>query len=125
VRDYDSPSGPETLDLRDRTWDIISSMTTLKGRGVVGVHVRWDSSGSRGPVSRWEEAEEIEFVTTTGIMQIKGMQARDGAPPPNLTYQGAGRYGLRVHGRARPGSGLSNRPGESYLLVVWPIALGA
>lgn len=97
---------------------------TLKGRGAVGVHVRWASSGSRGPVSRWEEAEEIEFVTTTGIMQIEGMRTRDGAPAPNLTYQGAGRYGLRVHGRARPGGELSNRPGESYLLVVWPIALG-
>ncbi|GAA4974074.1 hypothetical protein GCM10023334_099840 [Nonomuraea thailandensis] len=98
---------------------------TLKGRGAVGVHVRWDLSGARGPVSRWEKVEEIEFVTTTGIMQIEGMQTRDGSPPPNLTYQGAGRYGLRVHGRARPGGGLSNRPGESYLLVVWPITLGA
>ncbi|MEV0589762.1 hypothetical protein [Nonomuraea sp. NPDC050310] len=98
---------------------------TLKGRGVVGVHVRWDSSRPRRPGSGWEEEQETEFVTTTGIMQIAGMHTHDGAPPPNLTYQGAGRYGLRVHGRARPGGRLSNRPGESYLLVVWPIALGA
>jgi hypothetical protein len=45
--------------------------------------------------------------------------------PPNLTFQGAGRYGLRVHGRARSRQALSNRPGESYLLVVWPITLGS
>ncbi|MFD9942650.1 hypothetical protein ACFWYW_23220 [Nonomuraea sp. NPDC059023] len=98
---------------------------TLKNRGAVGVHVRWDASRPREPISsRWEETEEIEFVTTTGIMQIEGMHTRDETPSPNLTYQGTGRYGLRVHGRARPGAGLSNRPGESYLLVVWPIALG-
>ncbi|MGP3957357.1 hypothetical protein ACTWPT_15255 [Nonomuraea sp. 3N208] len=98
---------------------------TLKGRGMVGVHVRWEQSGAGRPVSRWEEAEEIEFVTTTGIMRVEGMSTYHDEEPPNLTYQGAGRYGLRVHGRSRRGERPSNRPGESYLLVVWPIALGA
>ncbi|MFI9838325.1 hypothetical protein ACIHFD_14895 [Nonomuraea sp. NPDC051941] len=97
---------------------------TLKRHGRVGVHVRWDPAAARLPVSRWEQVEEIEFVTTTGIMQIEGMHT-DGERPPNLTFQGAGRYGLQVHGRARRGERLSNRPGESYLLVIWPVALGS
>ncbi|MEU6785137.1 hypothetical protein ABZ912_38615 [Nonomuraea angiospora] len=97
---------------------------TLKRQGRVGVHVRWDPVAPRLPVSRWEEVEEIEFVTTTGIMQIEGLHT-DGERPPNLTFQGAGRYGLQVHGRARRGERLSNRPGESYLLVIWPVALGS
>ncbi|MEV4012611.1 hypothetical protein AB0J35_19095 [Nonomuraea angiospora] len=97
---------------------------TLKRQGRVGVHVRWDPVAPRLPVSRWEQVEEIEFVTTTGIMQIEGMHT-DGERPPNLTFQGAGRYGLQVHGRARRGERLSNRPGESYLLVIWPVALGS
>ncbi|WP_084963233.1 hypothetical protein [Thermoactinospora rubra] len=65
--------------------------------------------------------EEIEFVTTTGIMQLAGFHAD---AQPNLTFQGAGRYGLRVHGR-RPRAARPNDPREGYLLVVWPIALGA
>ncbi|MGV9381228.1 hypothetical protein ACWDRB_35810 [Nonomuraea sp. NPDC003707] len=97
---------------------------TLKRQGRVGVHVRWDPAAPRLPVSRWEQVEEIEFATTTGIMQIEGMHT-DGERPPNLTFQGAGRYGLQVHGRARRGERLSNRPGESYLLVIWPVALGS
>ncbi|MET9245759.1 hypothetical protein [Nonomuraea sp. NPDC003709] len=97
---------------------------TLKRQGRVGVHVRWDAAAPRLPVSRWEQVEEIEFVTTTGIMQIEGMHT-DGERPPNLTFQGTGRYGLQVHGRARRGERLSNRPGESYLLVIWPVALGS
>ncbi|TMR98314.1 hypothetical protein [Nonomuraea basaltis] len=97
---------------------------TVKRRGAVGVHVRWEPSPPRGPVTAWDEVEEIEFITTTGVMRIPG-RSTDGEEPPNLTYQGAGRYGMQVHGRARRGERLSNRPGESYLLVVWPIALGA
>ncbi|MDP4507518.1 hypothetical protein [Nonomuraea turcica] len=98
---------------------------TLRDRSVVGVHVRWEQSGARMPPSSWEQTEEIEFVTTTGIMRVEGMSDDHGEEPPNLTYQGVGRYGLRVYGRSRKGERPSNRPGESYLLVVWPIALGA
>ncbi|GAA3601350.1 hypothetical protein GCM10022419_101970 [Nonomuraea rosea] len=97
------------------------AIRTVKRRGVVGVHVRWELAGPRSPMSGWEEVEEIEFVTTTGVMHFPGASAER---RPNLTFQGAGRYGLRVHGRARPREPLGNRPRESYLLVIWPITLG-
>jgi hypothetical protein len=105
---------------------------TLRRRGRVDVHVNWQPSPPRMEAQGWEESEEIEFVTTTGIMQVATMTTDDDRRP-NLTYQGAGRYGLRIHGRTRDraqgrdgGQGrLSNRPGESYLLVVWPVELGA
>ncbi|MFI6788352.1 hypothetical protein ACIBG4_13580 [Nonomuraea sp. NPDC050383] len=100
---------------------------TEKRRGVVGMHVTWQPAAPRTPVRGWEQYEEIEFVTTTGVMRVQGLTAEDGGET-NLTPQGAGRYGLRVHGRARDAdrlsNRLSNRPGESYLLVVWPVALG-
>ncbi|GAA2211350.1 hypothetical protein GCM10009850_068090 [Nonomuraea monospora] len=96
---------------------------TLKRRGTVDVLINWQPSAPRFPAEGWEEAEEVEFVTTTGVMQVVNLSP-DGDQRPNLTYQGAGRYGLRVHGRSR-GRRLSNRPRESYLLVVWPIELGA
>ncbi|TYB62799.1 hypothetical protein FXF51_25635 [Nonomuraea sp. PA05] len=95
---------------------------TLKRRGTVDVLINWQPTAPRFPAESWEESEEVEFVTTTGVMQVVSMSS-DEDQRPNLTYQGAGRYGLRVHGRARGGR-LSNRPRESYLLVVWPIELG-
>ncbi|MFI7618197.1 hypothetical protein ACIBP6_43955 [Nonomuraea terrae] len=97
---------------------------TLKERGRVGVHLRWEPAAPRLAVMGWEETAEIEFVTTTGVMRLPGLWPDDDRPA-DLTYQGAGRYGLRVHGRAQRGERLSNRPGESYLLIVWPVALGA
>ncbi|WP_433435024.1 hypothetical protein [Nonomuraea sp. CA-141351] len=97
---------------------------TEKRMGLVDLHVTWRPAAPQAAVRRWEQNEEIEFVTTTGVMCIPGLTSGDGAEP-NLTFQGAGRYGLRVHGRSRDGDRLSNRPRESYLLVVWPIALGA
>ncbi|UBU12472.1 Lsr2 family protein [Nonomuraea gerenzanensis] len=96
---------------------------TLNRRGTVDVHLNWRPSALQAEARGWEESEEIEFVTTTGIMQVASLSPDDGQRP-NLTCQGAGRYGLRVHGRSR-GRHLSNRPRESYLLVVWPIELGA
>ncbi|MFC4122135.1 hypothetical protein [Nonomuraea zeae] len=100
------------------------AIRTLKRRGVVGVHVRWELAAPLSSASGWEEVEEIEFVTTTGVMHFAGVSTDD-ERRPNLTFQGAGRYRLRVHGRARPRERLGNRPGESYLLAIWPIALGA
>ncbi|AQZ68640.1 hypothetical protein BKM31_50595 [[Actinomadura] parvosata subsp. kistnae] len=97
---------------------------TLKRRGRVGVHVNWQPAAPRMQAQGWEESEEIEFVTTTGVMHLTTL-ITDDDQRPNLTYQGAGRYGLGVYGRARDRERLSNRPGESYLLVVWPIELGA
>ena len=90
---------------------------TDKRTGIVGVHVNWQPAAPRAAARGWERTEEVEFVTTTGVMRVAG----DGL---DLTTQGVGRYGLRVHGRHREGDRLSNRPSESYLLVVWPIALG-
>ncbi|MEV0144154.1 MULTISPECIES: hypothetical protein [unclassified Nonomuraea] len=99
---------------------------TEKRRGVVGMHVSWQPAAPRTTGRGWEQYEEIEFVTTTGVMRVQGLTAEgDGGGETNLTPQGAGRYGLRVHGRGRDGDRLSNRPSESYLLVVWPVALGA
>ncbi|MEV3977538.1 hypothetical protein [Nonomuraea sp. NPDC049758] len=54
-------------------------------------------------------------------MRVRGVADE----PIDLTPQGAGRYGLRVHGRRRDRPTPSNQPSEAYLLVVWPIALGA
>ncbi|NJP89619.1 hypothetical protein HCN51_09200 [Nonomuraea sp. FMUSA5-5] len=95
---------------------------TLKRRGRVGVHINWQPATPRMQARGWEESEEIEFVTTTGVMHLTTLTTDDDQRP-NLTYQGAGRYGLRVYGRARDRERLSNRPGESYLLVVWPVEL--
>ncbi|MFI7460692.1 hypothetical protein [Nonomuraea sp. NPDC049646] len=94
---------------------------TDKRAGRVGLHVNWQDGPPVAAARGWEESEEVEFVTTTGVMRVQGVADE----PIDLTPQGAGRYGLRVHGRRRDRSAPSNQPSEAYLLVVWPIALGA
>ncbi|MFI9589100.1 hypothetical protein [Nonomuraea sp. NPDC052265] len=89
--------------------------------GVVDVTVRLAGTAQPPDPEGWEESEEVEFVTTTGVMRVQGVADE----PIDLTPQGAGRYGLRVHGRRRDRRTPSNQPSEVYLLVVWPVALGA
>ncbi|RVX37922.1 hypothetical protein EDD27_0212 [Nonomuraea polychroma] len=58
-------------------------------------------------------------------MQLPDFIAIDDDPTPylNLAYQGAGRYGVRVHGRSHRLSPtmVARERGESYMLAVWPI----
>ncbi|GAA3471384.1 Lsr2 family DNA-binding protein [Nonomuraea roseola] len=69
-------------------------------------------------VDGWEEEAEADLVTSTGEIYLMGVA--EGASSTTLTPQGPGHYRMRVHARGR-----ASGSGESYLIVVWPIELGA
>lgn len=56
-------------------------------------------------------------------MHLDAYHPNDPAGQLNLTFRGAGRYGMRVHGRNTIGSN-PNAPKEAYNIVVWPVTGG-
>ncbi|GAA4090700.1 hypothetical protein [Nonomuraea soli] len=88
---------------------------TLRATGPVNLWADWQQDPWQLRRSAWPESEELEFVTTTGIMRPLGAEFE-----LNLTFQGAGRYALRVYGRQRP-----RTDQEGYFLHIRPITLGA
>ncbi|MEU4326115.1 Lsr2 family DNA-binding protein [Nonomuraea dietziae] len=89
--------------------------------GEVEVTVRL-TAGPPAPVDGWEEEAEVDLVTSTGNIHLSGLMegASDGPTRPVLTPQGPGCYRMRVHARGR-----ASGSGEVYLIVVWPVELGA
>ncbi|WP_214318384.1 hypothetical protein [Nonomuraea sediminis] len=113
-------SPPLPQDLVSALPDSLLVRTLGKG-GRVGIWISWVAGPTEVPTS-WESFQEIEFVTRTGVMHVEGLITTD-QERPNVTPQGAGRYGLRVHGRKRRNPA-GNAPRESYRLEVWPVSLG-
>lgn len=95
---------------------------TLMRRGRAGIWISWVAGRTPPSTGGWQSFQEVEFVTRTGVMHVEGL-ITDGDERPNVTLQGAGRYGLRVYGRERRAQ-LGNAPRESYRLEVWPVSLG-
>ncbi|MEU5863468.1 hypothetical protein ABZ815_20025 [Nonomuraea sp. NPDC047529] len=100
--------------------DALAIWTQMES-GVVGLRINWSLASPTMSASSWERYEDVELVTTTGVMQIR--EAVDIEAQPNITFQGAGRYGVRVYGRRmKLQEGVGTRePSESYMLTVWPI----
>lgn len=95
---------------------------TIKRSGNIGIWLSWEPEAPARENTRWEEFEDIEFVTATGIMHLANFHPKDMGEQHNLTFQGAGRYGLRVSGRKSIARD-PNAPKEAYMLVIWPIQL--
>ncbi|MFI7705510.1 hypothetical protein [Nonomuraea sp. NPDC049480] len=92
---------------------------------IAHIRVNFSPEAPRMPATTWQASQDAEFITTTGVMQLRDFIPNDDDVTPrfNIAWQGAGRYGIRVHGRSRrlsPEMAARER-GESYMLAIWPI----
>lgn len=95
--------------------------------GTVEVEVRLSLSPPSKSVERGDEAEDLEFVTSVGDMELWGFMEAEPNGLPVLTPQGPGRYGMRVQARGRDTDpdAVPSTPFEYYEITVWPIELGS
>ncbi|MGP3919280.1 hypothetical protein [Nonomuraea sp. 10N515B] len=124
---YQQPTGlseTEGAGLVATAPDVIVAISAIAD-GIAHMRVNFSSEAPRAPAKTWQASQEAEFITTTGIMQLPDFTPIDDdmAPQLNLAFQGAGRYGIRAHGRSRRLSlaTAARERGKSYMLAVWPI----
>ncbi|GAA3608680.1 hypothetical protein GCM10022419_112040 [Nonomuraea rosea] len=88
--------------------------------GVVEVEVQLADGPPPLDLDNWEEIVEVSIESTSGSLSVCGL---DGDLPalPNLAWQGAGFYRLRVHARGRDTrpDGSASTPIEHYLITSW------
>lgn len=94
--------------------------------GAVDVTVQLADAEPPAPTARWEEVEQTELITLTGEVGLSGLMGDAPAHFSNLTPQGPGRYGVRVHatGRRLDPTAVPRVPFEFYLVTIWPIDIG-